>query len=76
VKHLNFKYKDRAVIKNMHPEIDGTGVIIIGVASRYIIDSYIVEFADGLTRKSFEEFGQESIEYRALVLSERCLECN
>ena|ERR1017187_7078799 len=70
---LNLSYGDHVFIKGVNPEIDGQEVKMIGVAVRGIIDNYIVEFLDGKTMMSYENFGQVPVEYKALVLPEVCL---
>lgn len=73
LKHLDLQYQDRVRAINTGTELDGVDLRVIGVASRNIIDTYIVEFLDGSTRTSIERFGQAPVEYRAFTLVEVCL---
>ena len=73
LQHKNLRYDDKVFLKGINPEINGTCVIVKGVASRNIIDSYIVVFEDGKTRMTIEQFGQKPIEYNSFVVPEVCL---
>lgn len=68
--HLNLKFGQKVHVKTYEEDFVFT---VIGVASRGLQDSYILEFPDGITRLSFENFGQEPIQCRAIVLSEGLL---
>ena len=70
---LDLDYGDRVFVKGVCDDINGEEVVVTGVAMRGVIDNYIVEFVDGKTRMSFENYGQKSVEYKSLVLPEVCL---
>lgn len=71
MRKLNLNYGDVCVIKGTCTELDNEKVRIIGVATRHILDTYIVEFTDNKTRVTIED-GVEH-EFRAITLPEGCL---
>lgn len=74
IAHLDLQYLDRVIVKNTGTDLDGTELIVTGVASRNVFDTYIVEFPDGSTQTSIERFGQNPIEYRSFTMIEVCLQ--
>jgi hypothetical protein len=58
VTKLDLKFSDRVRIIGMGSEYDGLEVKVVGVASRHVIDVYIVEFFEDETRvlPGFGEF--------------------
>ncbi len=66
---LNLKYGEIVRIKNTGSELDGLEVRVAGMVSRYIQDTYILEFLEDATR-----FDGEGEQYSSFAMWEPCLE--
>lgn len=66
---LDLKYLEKVKIKNTGSELDGTVVYVVGVASRHVLDTYILEFLEEATRTA-----PDGNEYSSFVMWEACLE--
>lgn len=69
VPKLNLKYGERVRVKKTGTPTDGTEFVVIGLVSRHIFDTYIIQLS-GITTRTMPDFG----EYSALAMWEACLE--
>lgn len=67
---LNLKYGELVRLKNTGTELDGEVFEVAGLASRNVLDSYIIRFGNNYTTARMPDFG----EYDSLVMWEACLE--
>lgn len=69
--HLNLKFGQKVRVKSLEEDAILT---VIGVSSRGLQDSYILEYPEGMTKMSYESFGQDPIPCKAIVLNEGLIE--
>lgn len=70
---LNLKHGDLVRIKNTGSEMDGTHARVVGLASRNVLDMYILDYRVGLEYNPIREMPDFGM-YSAFCMWEACLE--